>query len=257
MSLAIKGRAWRPVGKAVILAAVLIAAVAWAVTDAAASARTMTYREHLRHLRYWPIIRDEARTIMPEGWDPLLFWALVRRESRFRTRAVSDKQAYGLTQVRHGAARAVGMARTFRRSPRQNIRCGLKYLRLMYRDEARGFPAGARNNWQRTKAAMTAYISGPGTLRRAKSWLRRRKLAYTWDNLTRALSAVSSHAGTILAYVRDIFVSYDHRRHVLAARQALARDTSPQRPPLPGLLPGQGGPFAGRSVTPPVSFSAK
>jgi soluble lytic murein transglycosylase-like protein len=249
MSLTIKGRALRPVGKALILAAVLVGPGAWAVTDPAALARTMTYREYLRHLSIWPIIRDESRKIMPGHWDPLLFWALVRRESRFKTRAVSERRAYGLTQVRHEAAAAVGMARTFRRSPRDNIRTGLKYLRLMYRDEARGFPAGATNGWQRTRAAMTAYIAGPGTLRRAKSWLKRRRLAYTWDNLKRALGSISSHAGTIRGYVKDIFRLYEHRRNIMIARQALTQYARPDRPAwLPPPLEA-GGRAAGRPVS--------
>jgi membrane-bound lytic murein transglycosylase MltF len=216
-----------------------------AVSHTPAWGRTMTYREHLRSRPLWPIIKQESRRIMPGDWDPLLFWALVRRESRFRTRAVSDKQAYGLTQIRYGAARAVGMSRTFRRSPRHNIRAGLKYLRLMYVDEAGGFPAGAKNNWQRTRAAMTAYIAGPGTLRRAKSWLRRRKLAYNWNNLKRALGAVTSHAGTIRAYVRDIFRIYDHRRNVMIARQALANYARPHHPAWVRPRIGAVGPAAG------------
>ncbi len=249
MSFVIDGRVFRPVGKALIVAALLALAGAWAATDAAASAPTMTYREHLRHMRIWPIIRTESRKIMPKYWDPLLFWALVRRESRFKTRAVSGRRAYGLTQVRHEAAAAVGMARTFRRSPRDNIRTGLKYLRLMYRDEARGFLAGAANGWQRTRAAMTAYIAGPGTLRRAKRWLRRHRLAYTWDNLKRALGAISSHAGAIRSYVRDIFLSYEYRRNIMIARQALAQYARPDRPAwvLPRI--GAGGAGAGRPVS--------
>jgi membrane-bound lytic murein transglycosylase MltF len=209
----------------------------------------MTYREHLRQVRYWPIIQDESRKIMPKHWDPLLFWALVRRESRFKTRAVSDKRAYGLTQVRHEAAAAVGMARTFKRSPRENIRTGLKYLRLMYRDEALGFPAGEANGWQRTRAAMTAYIAGPGTLRRAKSWLRRRRLAYNWDNLQRALTSISSHSGIIRRYVRDIFLIYDHRRNVMIAREALSRFARPDRPAWVAPPVEAAGPEPGRPVS--------
>ena len=191
-----------------------------------AVAKNKPYKRFLKQEQVARIIKAETARIMPGHWDHHLFWSLVGRESNFNMKAVSNKQAYGLTQVRYVAAAAVGMTKTYRLSPRHNIRAGLKYLKLLYDSVGRGLPDGHQNGWQRTKVAMAAYLAGPGNLRKARRWVRKRGLALTWPNIKRALVSTFKAGRMVRAYVHDIFKAYNQRKAMINARRLLSRHYS-------------------------------
>src|SRR5262249_49951990 len=73
-----------------------------------------------------------------EGFDWRLIAALIFEESRFDPTSRSDKDAYGLMQVRPIAAQAVG-ADDFT-TPDDNVKTGVRYLRQL--DETLADAAG-------------------------------------------------------------------------------------------------------------------
>src|SRR3546814_20918088 len=58
-----------------------------------------------------------------------LFDAMIIRESRYRTDALSPKNAFGLTQLMPGTAASLGVNRY---SVEDNLRCGARYLRQQH-----------------------------------------------------------------------------------------------------------------------------
>jgi soluble lytic murein transglycosylase-like protein len=127
--------------------------------------------------------------------DPLLLAGLVHVESGFDARAVSGAGAGGLTQLMPATARFVGVRDVF--DPRQNLRGGAYYLRLML-DRAGG----------RVRIALAAYNVGPAAVSRPA--LRRIGLGY---------------AARVLAY-RDAFAR-------AAATSAPTRPAPAGRPAAP------------------------
>ena len=117
----------------------------------------------LRHLAYpttyGRLVNNEARAY---GFDPLLFLALMRQESRFDPRALSYAGARGLAQVMPGTgewiATRVDLA-DYRHDllyrPQTSIRLGAWYLGWLLQDNG--------NDWI---AALIGYNAGPGNLQR-------------------------------------------------------------------------------------------
>lgn len=92
-----------------------------------------------------------------EEIPPDVAFGLVRAESSFRPRAVSQAGAVGLTQVLPSTGRwiAPGTTRRDLLDPETNLRVGFRYLRYLY-DKYDGDE----------RLALTAYNRGPGTVDR-------------------------------------------------------------------------------------------
>jgi hypothetical protein len=92
--------------------------------------------------------------------DPPLVYALVRRESNFRTGAVSEAGARGLMQIMPDTAAGIGAlpaAQVDRlHDPAVNLAIGQRYLLLLAQDDA------IRGNLLRL---LAAYTQGPGAVR--------------------------------------------------------------------------------------------
>jgi len=68
--------------------------------------------------------------------DPLLVHSMIKVESNYNSRAVSDKGAEGLMQLMPPTARMLGVSNSF--DPQQNIEAGVKYLAYLkgvYKDD--------------------------------------------------------------------------------------------------------------------------
>ena len=87
-------------------------------------------------------VRAAKRHAIPED----LFLALVARESRWRSDAVSHKGAVGLAQLMPDTARDLGVDPS---DPAQNLDGGARYLRMMY---------DRFGSW---RLALAAYNAGP------------------------------------------------------------------------------------------------
>lgn len=96
------------------------------------------------------VIADVRRIAQEEGVDPDLAERVARRESNFRTDAVSPRGARGVMQLMPDTARELNVDIN---DPLQNIRGGVRYLRNQLRDF--GSP----------ELALAAYNAGPGRTR--------------------------------------------------------------------------------------------
>ena len=85
--------------------------------------------------------------------EPALVRAVIKVESNFDANSVSHKGAQGLMQLIPETARDMQVDNPF--SPEDNIRGGIRYLRLML-DQFNGD----------VELALAAYNAGPGTVRR-------------------------------------------------------------------------------------------
>ena len=95
------------------------------------------------------IVEESARR---NGVDPLLVHSVIKTESNYNPKAVSNKGAQGLMQLMPGTARDLGVKNAF--DPKDNIEGGVKYLR--YLQTQFGDPA----------LALAAYNAGEGAVRR-------------------------------------------------------------------------------------------
>lgn len=118
-----------------------------------------------------------ASAAQAAGVDPLLFDALVERESAYNPMARSRMGAMGLAQLMPETAAELGVTDPF--DPIQNLQGGAKYLARMMKEF--GDP----------RIALAAYNAGPGRVREA--------------------GGVPSIAET-QAYVEDILSNYELRR---------------------------------------------
>jgi hypothetical protein len=84
--------------------------------------------------------------------DPLLVHSMIKVESNYNSRAVSNKGAEGLMQLMPPTARMLGVSDSF--DPGQNIEAGVKYLaylKSVYKDD---------------RLALAAYNAGPGAVKK-------------------------------------------------------------------------------------------
>ncbi|HJQ32313.1 MAG TPA: transglycosylase SLT domain-containing protein, partial [Pyrinomonadaceae bacterium] len=107
-------------------------------------------------LNYWDAIKQEATA---RGLDPYTVAGLIRQESVFNPRAVSNANAYGLMQLLPGTAQLTAKrygvddtvtTETLLSDPRLNIRLGTGYLR------------DQMDKYGRIEYVAAAYNAGPG-----------------------------------------------------------------------------------------------
>jgi len=111
--------------------------------------------------RFWELLfpmpyqKDLVRNAKLQNLDPYLVAALIRQESEFNPKAISHKNAYGLTQLLPATGRQMAKkngVRRFRTSmlfqPATNLQLGSRYLRSML-DEWGG-------KWEETLASYNA-----------------------------------------------------------------------------------------------------
>ena len=116
-----------------------------------APAATTDARKDLGEWAYLPLARDAARAYSV----PLpLVLAVMKVESGFNSRAVSEKGAQGLMQLMPATAADLGVVDPF--DPRENIRGGARYLRSLM-DSFGGD----------TPRALAAYHAGVGRVRKS------------------------------------------------------------------------------------------
>lgn len=97
---------------------------------------------------YGEIIYREARS---QGLAPELVAAVVKTESDFRPRLISNKNAHGLMQLLPSTAALMGTTDVM--DPVQNIRAGTRYLRHL------------QGQFDDPVKVLAAYNAGPGTVR--------------------------------------------------------------------------------------------
>jgi soluble lytic murein transglycosylase-like protein len=97
---------------------------------------------------YGEIIYREARS---QGLAPELVAAVVKTESDFRPRLISNKNAHGLMQLIPSTAALMGTTDVM--DPVQNIRAGTRYLKHL------------QGQFEDPVMVLAAYNAGPGTVR--------------------------------------------------------------------------------------------
>lgn len=104
---------------------------------------------------YWAHHQTIERIARQEGVEPALLKALIAYESNYNHKAVSPKQASGLTQVMPTTARGLNIDPAKLFVPEVSVRTGARYLRRMF------------DQFGRTDLALAAYNAGPGRVIKA------------------------------------------------------------------------------------------
>lgn len=104
---------------------------------------------------YWAHHQTIERIARQEGVEPALLKALIAYESHYNHKAVSPKQASGLTQVMPTTARGLNIDPAKLFVPEVSVRTGARYLRRMF------------GQFGRTDLALAAYNAGPGRVIKA------------------------------------------------------------------------------------------
>lgn len=168
------------------------------------------------------------------SWDWRLLASQVYQESRFNPRSESWAGALGLMQIMPGTAADLGVSQPY--DPEQNLLAATKYLKYLYNK----FP-GITDSIQRIKFTMAAYNCGYGHLLDAQRLAAKNGLdSLQFDDATaiwlRDLGQYKVYSDPIVrygpvrgeepfAYVRDIFLRYEHYRRLipLTAADSLAK----------------------------------
>jgi soluble lytic murein transglycosylase-like protein len=95
------------------------------------------------------MVEDAARR---NGVDPLLVHSVIKAESNYNPKAVSNKGAQGLMQLMPGTARDLGVKNAM--DPKDNIEGGVKYLKYL------------QSQFSDPALALAAYNAGEGAVRR-------------------------------------------------------------------------------------------
>ena len=95
------------------------------------------------------LVEESARN---HGVDPLLVHSVIKAESNYNPRAVSNKGAQGLMQLMPATARDLGVKNPM--NPKENIEGGVKYLKYL------------QNQFSDPALALAAYNAGEGAVRR-------------------------------------------------------------------------------------------
>ncbi len=145
--------------------------------------------------RYGPIIQKYAHSYQMD-WRLIL--AVMKQESSFRPKVVSNKGAYGLMQIMPVTAKEltekIGMKNA--RSPYNNIKAGIFHLKSLYRtfDESVGD--------ERIKLTLAAYNAGLNRIRDAQDIARYMgDDPHSWKGVKDALPMLSKRYSTLHARV--------------------------------------------------------
>jgi soluble lytic murein transglycosylase-like protein len=95
------------------------------------------------------LVEDAARR---NGVDPLLVHSVIKAESNYNPKAVSNKGAQGLMQLMPATARDLGVKNAM--DPKDNIEGGVKYLKYL------------QSQFSDTALALAAYNAGEGAVKR-------------------------------------------------------------------------------------------
>ena len=115
---------------------------------------------------------DIVQTVLQEsraqGADPMLVFAVIKKESSFNPRVTSPKGAKGLMQLMPGTGRQMGVNPKNLYDVRSNVKAGVKYLKYVWDSFSQVSMEGLSlvNPFSRSdvKAAIAAYNAGPGAV---------------------------------------------------------------------------------------------
>lgn len=148
-------------------------------------------------------IRRSARRY---GFDWRFILAVMNQESRFQTRAVSPRGAYGLMQIMPATGRDITTRLIIDdvRAPENNIMGGIYYLWWVYNlfdPELEGGGMTA-NETDRLRLALAAYNGGPTRVRDAQTIARYLRLdPYRWENIGVLLTMLTERYYSLHQYV--------------------------------------------------------
>jgi len=133
------------------------------------------------------------------GLDPLLLYAVIHTESKFKPDAVSEAGALGLTQITPETfiwlQSKIGeeLPERLLRSPQVSIRYGALFLGML------------QDEFAEIETALAAYHAGRG---RVNAWLRDKRYSTDGSALTRIPSSKTAH------YVRKVMQAYEKYRNL-------------------------------------------
>ena len=148
------------------------------------------------------LVEDAARR---NGVDPLLVHSVIRAESNYNTKAVSNRGAQGLMQLMPATAKDLGVKNAM--DPKDNIEGGVKYLKYL------------QNQFSDTALALAAYNAGEGAVRR-----------YNW------IPPYPETQDYVVKVARNYKQAKASAKPVAAAIAAAKQPLVPAEPPPPQIL---------------------
>ena len=127
-------------------------------------------RKYLYPLKY----KEEVLSCCQEyGLNPYLIFSVIKTESSFNEKAVSDKGAKGLMQITDSTAKYIAKLMGVREydiySPKTNIRFGCYYIKIL------------RDRFMIEETALCAYNAGEGNV---SKWLKNKEYSLDGVNLS-------------------------------------------------------------------------